>query len=397
MKESAGRVIIIIQNLPAPFDRRVWLEANTLKNAGYDVTIICPKMMQFTKPYEVIDGIKIHRYRLFEAKRGHLSYAIEFGYCLIRTFMKVLRIAFTDGFDIIHACNPPDTFFLIAGLCKPFGKKFVFDEHDLCPEVYLSKSADFKKDVTYSILLMLEKLTYRTADVVLSMNESYKAAALERGKLEDDKVFIVRTGPDFDRLREVPAVESLKHGRKHLVVYLGTMGEQDGVDYLLQSAEYIVKEKGIADIHFALIGDGVFKERLVEMRDEMGLNDYVEFTGRISDEELVKYLNTADCCACPDPKNPLNDVSTMNKTMEYMALGKPVVAFDLKETRFSAQDAALYATPNDTVEFAECILELLDDEDKRRQMGEYGKARVKKELAWDHTSKELLKAYESLK
>lgn len=395
--QKGKRVLIIVENLPLPFDRRVWLEANTLKNAGYEVSIICPKMMEFTKSFEIINDIKIYRYSLFEAKSGLLHYAIEFIYCWIRTFILTIKIANTDGIDIIHACNPPDTFFAIGFIFKLFGKKFVFDEHDLCPEVYLSKKKYFTEDIPYKILLMLEKMTYKTADIVLSMNESYKRTAIERGGLKRDKVFIVRTGPDFDRLKEIPPIEDLKKGKKYLVTYLGTMGEQDGVDYLLRSIQYIVKHKKITTIHYALIGSGPHHKELKKMSKDMGISEHVEFTGRIADDELIKYLNTADCCVCPDPKNPLNDVSTMNKTMEYMALGKPLVAFDLIETHFSAQDAALYAEPNDVIEFAEKIIELLGDEKKRKKMGAFGKKRVKEVLAWEHTSKELLRAYKSLK
>lgn len=393
MKESAGRVIIIVENLPLPFDRRVWLEANTLKDNGYDVSIICPKMMEFIESYVEINGIKIYRYRLFEAESGLLSYAIEFGYCWLRTFLKVLRIGFTDGFDIIHACNPPDTFFAIGAIFKLFGKKFIFDEHDLCPEVYLSKSNKHKEDFAYKVLLLLEKLTYKTADAILSMNESYKETALERGGVDPNKVFVVRTGPDFKRLREVPPIEELKRGKKYMVAYLGTMGPQDGVDYLIKSVDYIVHKRNFTDIHFTLIGGGIFKDKLIQMCDEFGLNEYIEFTGRVNDDDLVKYLNTADCCVSPDPKNPLNDVSTMNKTMEYMALGKPLVAFDLKETRYSAKDAALYATPNDTDEYGDKIIELLTNEELRKKMGEFAKNRIKNELVWEHTSQELVKAY----
>jgi len=309
------------------------------------------------------------------------------------TFFLSIKILFKEGFDVIHACNPPDTFFLLGAFYKLLGKKFVFDQHDLCPEVYQARFGPAKRKLLLKGLLFLEKLTYKTADLVLVTNESYKEIARERGRVKGENIFVVRTGPDFQRLKRLKAEPELKKGRKYMVCYLGVMGPQDGVDYLLRSVEFITRNHRRKDILFVSIGGGDSFNDLRKMSSELGVQEHILFTGRIPDEELVRYLSTADVCVGPDPKNELNDNSTMNKIMEYMAMAKPVVSFDLKETRFSAGEAALYARPNDTKDFANKILELLTDEKKRREMGEYGRKRIEEKLAWSHTKKELIKAY----
>jgi glycosyltransferase involved in cell wall biosynthesis len=395
MKEYVGKVLIIVENLPVPFDRRVWLEANTLTKEGYKVSVISPRARDDLK-YEVLNGISIYRYHMAPPTKGFLSYFWEFTYCWLMTFFLSMKILFREGFDVIHACNPPDTFFLIGAFYKLQGKRFFFDQHDLCPEVYKARFGSAKSNLLLKGLLLLEKLSYRTANLVIATNESYKKIAAQRGKVKEENIFVVRTGPDFDRLKELKPEPELKRGRKYMVCYLGVMGPQDGVDYLLRAAELITKKHRRDDILFVLIGAGDSFNDLKKLSTELGLQEHILFTGRIPDEELVRYLSTADVCVGPDPKNELNDKSTMNKIMEYMAMGKPVVSFDLKETRFSAGEAALYAKPNDIRDFANKILELLNDEKRREEMGKYGRKRVEEELAWSHTKKELIKAYQSV-
>lgn len=388
------RVLILVENYPLPFDRRVWLEARTLKAAGYQVSIICPKGKGASESFVEIDGIRIYRYTAWEARKGLVAFAFEFAWCWLRTFLLTIRVFATDGFDVIHACNPPDTFFVIGRIYKLFGKRFIFDQHDLNPEVYLSKFPDKNGSLAHRLLYLFERWTYRTADVVIAMNESYRQVALERGGVAPDRVFVVRTGPDFERLHLVPPEPSLKRGARFLVAYLGTMAPQDGVDYLLQAAAHVVFQRGRSDVHFVFIGSGPSIDDLQAMARNLGLADRCTFTGRVSDEDLRRWLATADVCASPDPRNPLNEVSTMNKTMEYMAMGKPVVSFGLKETIYSAEEAALYATPNDTAEFGDRIVELLDDPGRRAAMGEYGLQRVHERLAWNHSEPVLLRAYD---
>jgi glycosyltransferase involved in cell wall biosynthesis len=389
-------ILIIVENLPVPFDRRVWLESTTLRAAGYDVSVICPEGRGFKAPHEIIDGIEIFRYPPPPPTTTKLSYAWEFPYCWIETLKLIRRVARRRRIDAIHACNPPDTFFLIGLLFKTSGHvKFVYDQHDLCPELYVSRFGG-KKALNYSLLRLLERGTYRTADLVLSTNESYRQHAIETGHVSPDQVFVVRSGPKLSSFSIVPPEPALKRGRKYLVCYLGVMAPQDGVDYLLRAARHVVDVVKRRDVHFVLIGAGDSFGAIKGLRDDLGLTDYVEMTGRIPDAEVQRYLSTADLCVCPDPKNPLNDVSTMNKVLEYMTFGKPMVSFDLKESRFSARDGALYATSNDEIEFGEKIIQLLDDERLRSRMGTINRARIEQVLSWDHTGRELIRAYAAL-
>lgn len=394
MRKRSRRVLIIVENLPSPFDRRVWQEATTLHQNGYEVSIICPTGKGFEKKYEVIDGIHIYRHNLpFEAE-GALGYAIEYATALFWEFVLAWRVLLTRGFDVIHACNPPDNIFLVGGFFKLLGKKFLFDHHDINPELYEAKFG--RRDFFYKMMLAWERWTFRTADVSIATNESYKRIAVERGGMNPDKVFVVRSGPKLDRLKILPPVESLKQGRRYLVGYVGVMGAQEGIDYLLRSIRYVIKDMGREDIHFGLVGGGTSLEQMKAYADELGVGDYVTFAGRVPDQDLLEMLNTADVCVNPDVANEMNDKSTMNKIMEYMALGKPIVQFDLTEGRFSAQDASVYANKNDIEDFAKKIIELIDDPERRRRMGEYGKRRVETELEWKYEAPKLLAAYECL-
>lgn len=392
--KTRRRVLIIVENLPVPFDRRVWQEATTLAAAGYAVSIICPKGKGFERARETIDGIHVYRHPLpFEAD-GALGYLLEYGTALFWELVLATRAYFTRGFDIIHACNPPDTIFLIGGLFKLLGKRFVFDHHDINPELYEAKFG--RRDLFYRMLRVLERLTFLTADVSIATNESYRQIALERGRMRPERVFVVRSGPDLRRLRIVPPVPAWKRGRRHLVGYVGVMGRQEGIDLLLQSVRHLVHELGRTDAQFALVGGGTELEAMKAYARELGVEEFVTFTGRVPDSELLAVLNTADVCVNPDVANEMNDKSTMNKIMEYMALGKPIVQFDLKEGRYSAQDASLYAMRNDPVDLARKIVELLDDPERRRRMGEYGRERVVSRLSWEHEAPKLLAAYEAL-
>jgi len=388
------RVLILVENLPSPFDRRVWQEASTLRDAGYVVSIICPTGEGFESTYEVLDGIHIYRYRLPLEASGAVGYALEYGCALAWTFLLTWRVLLTRGFDVIHACNPPDLFFLIGGFFKLFGKKFLFDHHDLNPELYEAKFG--RRDFFYRLLFRLEYWTFRTADVAIATNESYRRIAIERGRMPPERVFVVRSGPSLERMRILPPDARLRRGRRYLVGYVGVMGKQEGVDYLLQAARHIVIECGRTDVHFGLVGNGTSLEGAKALARELGVADYVTFTGRVPDPEMLAMLNTADVCVNPDVASEMNDKSTMNKIMEYMALAKPIVQFDLTEGRFSARDASLYARPNDSVDLAEKILELLDDAPLRQRMGVAGRDRVLSVLAWQHESPKLLTAYDSL-
>ncbi|MEH2034690.1 MAG: glycosyltransferase family 4 protein [Nostoc sp.] len=388
-----GRVLIIVENLPLPFDRRVWMEATTLIKAGYEVSVICPKGKGFEQEYEVIDQVHIYRHEMPPDISSVSGYLKEYGTALFWEFRLAHRVWRERGFDIVHICNPPDLLFLVAGWFKLFkGVKVIFDHHDINLEMYEAKYG--RRDIFYYGLSLVERLTFATADVVISTNESYLSVALTRGRKSPEDVFVVRSGPDLSRFQPVPPNSVYRKGRKYLVGYVGVMGEPEGIDYLLQSVRYIVYEKKRQDIHFMLIGSGPMFEKLQALSEELEVNEFVEFTGRIPDNELLARLSSCDICANPDKKMPYNDRSTMNKIMEYMAMGKPIVQFDLLEGRRSAEGASVYAKGNDVVDFAENILELLEDSERRQKMGELGRQRMEEKLEWRHQIPKLLEAYD---
>jgi glycosyltransferase involved in cell wall biosynthesis len=387
-------VLIVVENLPVPFDRRVWQEARALAEAGYRVSIICPKSRGFEKSRETLEGIEIYRHALWEAA-SPLGYLVEYTWALAAQLWLAVRVYARTRFRIMHACNPPDLMFLVALVFKLFGVRFIFDHHDLSPELWEAKFGN-RRGLFHWLLCLAEQLTFCTADVSIATNESYREVALTRGKMPPDRVFIVRSSPDLARIRHEPPQMELKRGRPFLVLYLGTMGPQEGVDLMLQSAEHIIKKRGRRDVSFVFIGGGSEIPRLKAQAAASGIEPFVNFTGRISDDELAQYLSTADVCVAPDPKNPMNDKSTMNKILEYMAYARPVVLFDLTEGRRSAGNAALYARPNDPIDFAEQILKLLDSEPLRHQLGELGRRRIEKELNWEIEKKTLLAAYKAV-
>jgi glycosyltransferase involved in cell wall biosynthesis len=387
------RVLIIVQNLSVPFDRRVWLEACALRDAGFQVSVVCPKG-KGDKARETLDGILIRRYPPPPETRGVATYLYEFVYCWLRTAALVLRARRAEGFDVIQACNPPDTFWALALPFKARGTRFVFDQHDLCPEVYESRFPNGSGALLRG-LRVLERATYAVADHVISTNDSYRATAIERGKVDGANVTVVRTGPDPDFLVRVAPNPEWRRGRRHLCAYLGVMAPQDGVDLAVRAAAEFARA-GRDDTQFVFMGKGDSTDELVALAEQLGIADMVTFTGRVPDEVVAEVLSTADLGLSPDPLNPLNDVSTMNKTMEYMAFELPVVAFDLKETRVSARDAATYVQPNDVAAYAGAIAELLDDPERRQRMGEYGRQRVVDVLAWRHQAPHYVGVYERL-
>jgi glycosyltransferase involved in cell wall biosynthesis len=391
---SGRRVLIVVENLPCPFDRRVWQEARALTAAGYTVSIICPKGPGFEKSFERIDNIDIHRHSLPREADGVFGYALEYGVALVMEFWLSLKVLFGRGFDVLHACNPPDTIFIIGGFYKLFGKKFVFDHHDINPELYEAKFG--KRGFGHKLLAALERMTFNTADMVISTNESYRNIAIGRGGKNPRDVFVVRSGPDLTRIKSVPANPALKNGREYLVGYVGVMGKQEGIDLLLQAVQFIVKHLGRTDIQFGLVGGGTELAAMRTLAKDLGVADYVTFTGRAPDYELLEMLNTADICVNPDRANDMNDQSTMNKVMEYMALGKPIVQFDLTEGRVSAGEASWYARANDVADLAQKMVSLLADESQRIRMGAIGRERIERVLAWQHEAPRLIAAYEHL-
>jgi glycosyltransferase involved in cell wall biosynthesis len=385
-------VCIIVENLPVPQDRRVWQEARALTEVGHQVSIICPKGPGFQRSRETLEGIEIYRHDVREGS-GPLGYFVEYTWALVVELFLALKIYARTGFRILQACNPPDTIFLIGAFFKLLGVRFIFDHHDLNPELYEVKFQ--RKDFFYHLVCLAERLTFRTADVAIATNRSYRDVALTRGGISLERSFVVRSCPDLSRFQLQPPHLQLKEGKEHLVVYLGVMGPQDGIDLLLASIEYIVKNKSRHDALFVLIGDGTERHLLQTAAKSRGLDSFVKFTGRLPDSEVGAYFSTADVGVAPDPKNPMNDKSTMNKILEYMGYGLPVVLYDLTEGRRSAEDAALYAHPNDPIDFAEKVLTLLDSESLRRELGQRARGRIEKCFNWDTDKQVLLQAYET--
>lgn len=391
---AGRRILVIVENLAVPFDRRVWQEARTLTDAGAQVTVICPKMPGYEAPFERIDGIDIHRHPLPSEARGAAGYLIEYSCALFWQAVLAWKVWWRHGFDVIHGCNPPDLIFLVALMFRPLGKRFVFDHHDINPELYEAKFG--RRDAFWRLLVWAERLTMMTATLTISTNDSYRQIALERGRRPPERVVVVRSGPDLSRVHEVAPNGSWRRGCRYLVGYVGVMGAQEGIDLLLEAVAHIVVRLGRRDIQFCLVGDGPEAASLKRSATALGLDAFVTFTGRVSDLVLFEVLSTADVCVNPDRVNAMNDKSTMNKILEYMALGRPIVQFEVAEGRRSAGAASLYAAPNDPVDFAEKLLSLLDDPQAREQMGAFGRRRVREELAWEFEAPKLVQAYRRL-
>lgn len=390
----SGHILILVQNLSVPFDRRVWQESRALADAGHQVTVICPKGGKQDRESEaVIDGVRILRYPLRAASGGPAGYVREYSLAMWHTMRLALKVLRASRIDVVHFCNPPDLLFLVAVVLRVLGgAKSVFDQHDLVPELFLSRFPSGGR-VLFSLTRLAEKITYRCSDAVISTNESYRRIAIERGGMAPERVVVVRSAPDLSTFQRCEPDPVLRAGKRYLGAYLGVMGPQDGVDYALRAIAYLRNEIGRRDTHFVFMGAGDTFDDMVDLSNELGITDIVEFTGRVPDEFVRRCLSTADVCLSPDPRNPLNDISTMNKVVEYMAMAKPLVSFDLLEARVSAGRAALYVSDNDEAAFGRAIDELLDDPFRRSEMGQYGCDRVTRELSWDVSRRSLLDFY----
>jgi len=396
VNSAAGkRVLMLLENSLYPHDSRVHAEATTLAGAGYQVTVITPAY-RGQRFHEVLDGVRVYRFPFRTSGRGFLGYLWEYGYSMVATFVVSLIVFARHGFDVIHANNPPDLFVLVAAFYKLFGVRFVFDHHDLSPEMYEARFGRRARRSIYQALVFFEKLSCRLADHVIATNESYKAIEMQRGGVSEQRITIVRNGPDLDRIRPVDPDADLRRRGRTIIGYMGAMATQDGVDYLLRAIWHLVYDLRRTDFFCVLIGPEDPAVGLEALTIKLGLQDYVWRTGYIPFADLLRYLSTADICVDPDPSNPFNDRCTMTKMMVYMALEKPIVAFDLPEHRFSAQGSALYVKPNDELEFARALVELMDDPDRRKAMGRFGRQRVESALTWSHSVPFLLDVYKKV-
>jgi glycosyltransferase involved in cell wall biosynthesis len=386
-------VLILDQNLPVPFDRRVWQEAQALTAAGYHVHVICPRTREYPSRRETIGGIRIYRYSPGPEACRFAGYLLEYLVAITAQLGIALRIRARRHIAVVHICNPPDLLFLVALPLMALGSRLIYDHHDACPELMIAKGYQ-EKGWHVRLITFFERLTYRLCDVAIETNESYRAIALGRGRMRPEKVFAVRSAPDADRFAGARPDARWRYGRKHLVGYVGVMNVQDGLDHLLDAARLITQDRHRDDIQFVLVGAGPELARLRVRVVAMGIGDHVVFTGRLSEADLGAVLATADVCVNPDGASRMNDISTMNKVLEYMALGKPIVQFDLHEGRVSAGEASLYAARDDDAALADCIIRLIDDALLRTQMGQIGRHRLTSVLSWESQVPHLLAAYQ---
>jgi glycosyltransferase involved in cell wall biosynthesis len=394
--QTSGHIVILVENFSVPSDRRVWQESQALVEAGFRVSVICPAGDTRDREREtVIDGVRVLRYQLRPATGGLLGYAREYTFALWHTLRLALKVRSAGRIDVVQACNPPDILFLVALVLRLSGTRFVFDHHDLVPELFVSRFTDGHR-VLQRLTRYAERLTFAAADAVVSTNDTYRRVAIERGKVAPDRVVVVRNGPDLRRFTPREPDLTLRRGKAHLLTYLGVMGYQDGVDYALRAIRLLKDEIGRDDIHCIFMGSGDEFDALVALTAELGISDIVQFTGWVQGEFIQRCLSSADVCLAPDPLNPLNDASTMIKIVEYMAMGKPIVSFDLTESRVSAGEAAVYVPCNDEHAFAQAIDALLKDPERRRRMGEVGRRRVEEQLSWEVSRRTLVDFYRQL-
>ncbi len=392
---SDRHILIVVENLPVPLDRRVWLEATTLQQAGYEVSIISPMGRGWDKPYEIIDGVHIYRHsEPPEAHSGAMAYAREYLHATWFWFRLARTVWKRRPFDVIQGCNPPDLIFLLALWYRFWGVAYMFDHHDVCPELFEAKF--HKKGILYKIMLIWERMTFATASVSMATNGSFRDIAIRRGKMAPEDVFVVRSAPRIDTFLPGPGDLSYRKGAKTVMGYVGVIGQQEGMDLLVLAAKHLIQELGHTDVHFVIAGFGPELEAVKQDAEDQGLADYFTFAGPLYGSDLLAALNAIDIGVSPDPKNAMNDISTMNKVMEYMTLEKPMVQFDLTEGRVSAGDASLYARANDPIDFARKIADLISDPQAGMQMGKRGRKRVMEDLSWAHTTPQLLAAYDRI-
>jgi len=387
-----GAVLFLVENMSVPADTRVWSECLAVKAAGFDVVVIGPKgRARDTEAFVVLDGVTIHRFRLSSSGGGIGGHLTEYLLALWHIRRLAGRVARDQPISVVHAANPPDFLLLAVRFLRRRGASFVFDQHDLVPELYEARFGN-RLRILRTLSRLMERFSYSLADVVIVPNDSYRRIALMRGKKNVSDVFVVRNGPDPRTFRPGPVDLRLKDGKPHLLAYVGSMNAQDGVEYAIQALAVVAAER--RDWHAVFAGDGDAVDDAQRLANELGISDLVEFPGVLERDDVVRLLSTADICVSPEPSSALNDVSTFIKVAEYMSMERPVVAFDLPESRFTAGEAAAYAPPNDVQAFGSKILDLLCDPERRARLGSVGRARVVAQLSWEHSAVSLRAAYE---
>lgn len=393
-REKLPRCVIIVENLPVPFDRRVWQEANALKAAGWEVSVICPLNEQHPLRFEEINGIAIYRHPLPVEARGKLGFILEYASALFHETRLLLKIALTRGFDVVQGCNPPDLIFLVAAPYKLFGKKYIFDHHDLCPELYAAKYG--RRGLFHRLLLLAEKCTFKFADRVISANDTYRDIAIERGGMAPENVTTVYSVPDRQKLRRVEPNGELRAGAAVVLGYLGIIADQDGVDHLIRMMAHIIHDSGRRDVRAVIVGDGPALASVKELAHSLGVAEHVTFTGYLRGQDLLAAISTFDIGIIPDPVNEYNDKISMNKVFEYSTLGIPSVSYDLSETRRLLGATGTFARDATPLSLAEAALPLIDDETRRREVGASAGRLAEEKFNWDSEARKYVGVYETL-
>ncbi len=395
LRGMARRILIVVENLPVPLDRRVWLEATTLRAAGYEVSVICPMGRGWDAAYEEIEGIHIYRHPAPpEAHSGAVAYAREYWHAIKAWFRLAKQVRRERGFDVIQGCNPPDLIWLLAWRYRLSGVRYMFDHHDVCPELFEAKFG--KKGLLWAVMRIWERITFASASVSMATNESFRKIAITRGGMAPEDVFVVRSAPRVETFLPGPGDPAYRKGAKTVLGYIGVIGQQEGMDLLVQAVVHLVRKLGHTDLHVVIVGFGPELPTVEADVAARGLSGYFTFTGPLYGEDMLAAMNAIDIGVAPDPKNAMNDISTMNKVMEYMTLEKPLVQFELTEGRASAGEAALYARANDPKDFAARIAALIEAPERARSMGRLGRARVLDALSWDFSARQLLAAYDRI-
>ena len=392
--KSSLHILFVVENNTVPTDIRVWREAKTARKSGYDVSVIAPQSKVFYKKHEMIEGINIYRHPSFNNGGGKLNQLFEYGNAYLWESILSLQVFLNKRFDIIHAANPPDHIFLIARLFRPFGVRFIFDHHDLAPELYLGKYSS-SRNLVYRLLKLMERFSCKTADAVISTNMSYKRIVLDRHGLNSESVFVVRNDPEVEEERRLKPQREVSNNGLTKLLYVGSINLQDGVDLLIKTVHILVSQLQQCKIHCTVVGDGDHLQRVQRLCDELGVRSFFTFTGYIHDRRIVQeHIEEADICLETAPDNEANRKSTFIKVMEYMLSGKPVIAFDLDETRFTVEKAGVLVEPNNLMHFANAIQELIENPSKRRWLGQMARSRILDGLNWSNASKEMIRAYE---